>query len=255
MGRTAGEHVVENPTSEQGAVVQTSTGTIRERPNRTPKDAFYISEAKRKEYGIKDHETAYWARDPQVWSKIEFNDRVAELEADVEDGGMNARLIRTKEMDTVHIGAGGDLVLMAYPTELKEQMQAEIDEANRRYEAPFRRTEEGYECDEEIGLDRSNLKARMRAEHEFNRASGLAGGSSPTAGMSFMEASAYMKRIGFDVEAHQEMLRMGGHHTQQSEDQFQQMMTGMPKAKSFGIGKTGLGKTTAQKVAERAGRR
>lgn len=260
MGKTAGEHYVENPSDTQGAVVHTSTGTIRERPTAKPRDIFSVSDAKRKQYGIKDHEEVYWARDPKVWASIEHNDRVEELSSPVEDGGCDARLVMTPEMDSIHIGAHGDLVLMAYPKDVAQWRQEEIDEASALYEAPMRQTKDGNEFDvETLDTDKVRLKARMRAEADEHAAMGLAGGSSPTAGMSLIEAERYMKRIGYDVEGRQEMLRSAGMHHNASDEEFTAVMTGIKqkekmatsKGRAHSMGNSGLGKTTAEKLAAR----
>lgn len=258
MGRTAGVHTEgENLDGGgvEGAVSMSESGTkVRERPQAKPRDLFFVSDAKKREYGIADHEECYWARDPQVWANIEHSDRIAELTAPVEDGGMDARVIRTDEMDTIHIGGGGgDLILMAIPKDVRRWQQEEIDEANRLYEAPMKPTDDGYEFKHEtLEKDMDALDRRMRAESESNHAMGLVGGNSPTAGMSYMEAEAHMKRIGFDVDAQQDMLRSAGMHSNQSDEDFTKVMTGLSKnAKTFGFGKTGLGKTTAEKLAAR----
>lgn len=261
MGKTAAEHYVENPTDVQGAIVHTKEGTIRERPQPKPRDIFFLSDAKKKQYGIQDHEEAYWARDPKVWAGIEHNDRVEELMTSVEDGGMDARLVTTPEADRIHIGAHGDLVLMAIPKDVRKWQQEDIDAANRAYESKMTATKEGYEF-EDIHGDVDNkvqLKARMRAEADYHAETGLAGGNSPTAGMSLVEAIAHMRRIKFDVEARQEMLRSAAHHHTPSEADFSRIMTGIDQkermatreTRAHAMGNSGLGKTTQERLAAR----
>lgn len=268
MGKTAGEHYVDNPSDVQGAIVHTKEGTIRERPQPKQRDIFYVSDAKRKQYGIKDHEDCYWARDPKVWASIEHNDRIEELSSSVEEGGMDARLVTTPEMDRIHIGAHGDLVLMAVPKDVRQWQQEDIDAANKEYEQSMVQTKDGYEFEvETLEKDKALLKARMRAQSEYYAQSGLAGGASPTAGMSLIEAERHMKRIGFDVEARQEMLRAAAHHNTMSDEDFSAVMTGVrqkvatEQAKArvaartqHAMGDSGLGRTTQEKLAAR-GRR
>lgn len=261
MGRTAGEHIVENPTSENGSHAFTKEGSIRQRPDVKAHDVFFVSEAQKKKYGIQPHEECYWARDPKVWASIEHNDRIEQLSSPVEDGGMDARLVTTPEMDRIHIGAHGDLVLMAIPKDVKGWQQEDIDAESRRYQAQMIQTEEGMEFEHEEGLekDKIRLKARMRADSEYNAQAGLAGGNSPTAGMSYNEAVAHMKRIGYDVEGRQAMLRAGGHHTTPSAEDFSRIMTGIDqrermansKGRTHAMGNSGLGRTTQEKLAAR----
>ena len=57
MGRTAGVHdEIATPSDTQGEVTHTATGTIRERPTATTRDRFFISDAKKKAYGIQEDE-------------------------------------------------------------------------------------------------------------------------------------------------------------------------------------------------------
>lgn len=220
---------------------------------RVIKDPTFVSDAKRKEYGIKPDEALYWARDSEVWAQYEHSDRQEELMGSVEEGGVGARVVyKPGEFDKVRIGGfAGDLILMAYPKAIQEQIQAETDEACSEYQYGLRQTEEGYESTEDL-FDRTDLKRRMQAEHDFHAQTGLVGGNSPTAGMDYFAAQAHVERLGIDVEAKQTALRMGSQHTGIDQQEFAKLITGQRKL--FGMGNSGLGKTTQQKLAARGGR-
>lgn len=242
MGRTAQVHEIEGAPANAPKSGQ-----------RVIKDPTFVSEAKRKEYGVKPEEAVYWARDAEYWSQFEMTDRQDELMASPEEGGVGARVVyRNGEFDKVRIGGtSGDLILMAYPMEIKDAITAETDSASHEYQSGMKQTEEGYKSTEEI-FDRDGLQERMEAEHEFHKRTGLVGGNSPTANMSYMEAAAHVKRLGIDVEAKQERLRMGGQHTSVDQKEFAQLVTGQRKL--HGMGDSGFGRNPNSAVAQAARR-
>lgn len=262
MGQTAKIHESGHSGEDlrQGVTAITADGSITDRPiENGPFDEFYLSPDDRKEYGIKDNEDPYWARDPEFWMKRGENvNRVKQIEGPLHRGGMRGRLIRTSEMDSVHLGGGteGDLVLMAIPKESREQQQSEIDASSVEYQAKLKKTERGYEGREET-LDREGLDERMRWEHDQNQSSGLIGMGSPTQGMSYPQAVAYYARRGADaqadVAAKQEMLRNGGYHQDLSQERFSEIMSGT-KGKTYGMGTTGFPRNPNSAVAQAANR-
>lgn len=222
----------------QGVVVHTPEGTMRDRPlEEGPFDEFYISPEQKKEYGISPDEKPYWARDPEYWMKRgELVNRVKQLEGPEHREGMRARLIKTEDGEPVRLGGGtdGDLVLMTVPRELSDKRQAEIDAAHDEYQGKLRRNEDGSYVGREDTLDMDSLDARMREEHELNQMSGLIGQGSPTRGMSYTQAAAFIARTGRtkEVEARQEELRNNGLHIEMSDEAFHSVMSGRPDSKA-----------------------
>lgn len=262
MGQTAKIHDSGHSSDDlrQGVTALTSDGSITERPLEDgPFDEFYISPEQKEEYGILPHEEPYWARDPDFWMKRGENiNRVKQIEGPISRGGMQGRLIRTNEFDTVHLGGGteGDLVLMAIPKTSSERQQQEIDEARAEFESKLRKTENGYESRVDT-LERDGLDERMRWESEQNHLSGLIGNGSPTQGMSYPEAVAYYARRGADAQAEvaakQEMLRNGGYHQELSQENFSAIMGGT-RGKTYGMGTTGFPRNANSAVSQAARR-
>lgn len=227
--------------------------------DRVYRDPFFVSEARRKQYGIKPEEDVRWARDADVWAKIEFSDRQEELMADPEDGGMAGQVVTTSEFDKVRIGgSAGDLVLMKFPRSILEQQQRDIDSGRDDYQRNMTRTEDGMESDEDIAPRKS--KAQMRAEHEYHLKTGMIGG--PTAGLSLMAAENLMERkYGREaIEAKQERLRMAGQHVESSDPISMAEMMGATRKmvseqrKSISTAGSGFGPNPNSAVAQAARR-
>lgn len=263
MGQTAKAHESGHSSDDlrQGVTAFTADGSIRERPiEEGPFDEFYISPEQKKEYGIQDHEEPYWARDPEFWMKRGENvNRVKQIEGPLQRGGMQGRLIKTGEFDTVHLGGGteGDLVLMAIPKSSSEMQQKEIDDSNIEYQSKLKKTDRGYEGREDT-LDREGLEERMRWEHEQNQRSGLIGDGSPTKGMSYPEAVSYYARRGADAQADiaakQEMLRNGGYHQEMTQEHFSAVMSGQRRSPTHAMGTSGFPRNPNSAVAQAARR-
>lgn len=261
MGKTAEVHDsgAVGAGEVEGQTVLTSSGSMRHRPERTQHDEFHVSDAQKARWGIQPGETPYWARQASKWEQFEGIDRQEQL---TEEYG--ARTVFTKEADMVKHGS--DLVLMAIPSGVFEDQEAEIMQASREFERDLRPDPE------DDGIARSHktlfkrddpdLDARMRQEHEQNKRTGFVGGNSPTAGLSLLEAEALMRRKGVDIEKMQAELRRGGRHIHMDHEQFSSVMTGeMEDArrarvakKSVAMGNSGFPRNANSAVAQAARR-
>lgn len=255
--------------NRQGVAAHVEDGTIADRPlEGGPYDEFYVSPEDKQLYGIRSDEECYWARDPEYWMKRgELVNRVKQLEAPERRGGMEGRII-LQEGDPVRLGGGteGDLVLMALPKRFGDKRQSEIDEARNDYESELQLTDddmyEGYfdTLDRTTAAGIAALKSRMRMEHQRNRQMGLIGPGSPTQGMTYTQAAAFIARTGRQqqVEDTANQLLMGGQHTQVSQEQFAALMTGqkkaMAKGKQVAMGDSGF-KRNPNSAVEQAKRR
>lgn len=223
------ESVAAESDKRQGVAALTSDGSIRHRPEKELVDEFYVSPEQKEEYGVTENEDLRWVRDAAYWQKYELIDRIEQVKAPLHRGGMEGRLLHTKDADKVHIGGGlnGDLVLMAIPRSITEQQQGEIDAAKKEYEKGMVQTEEGYETRdvyEEYKLDPHATRQKLRAEHEYNVRMGLI--DPRRRNMNLLQAEADAKRSGIDVAGKQEALRNGGYHADQTHEDFQRLFTG-----------------------------
>jgi len=212
-----------------------------------------------------------WVRDPGYWQRNlgDPHDRVSELMAPLERGGKDAELVFAKgEADKI---IRHDLCLMQVPEAVAAHDQEIIDDANREYEKGLRQTTEydgkGYRSDQSMHVgsreyidprDGAYFDSMAHADHEQNVKMGLVGGR--TAGLPLWKAEQMMKTLGLEQEtaARAESLAMGNTIRQMDYDQFRAIMGGHPNTpagRAHAMGNSGLGKTTAQKLAARgAGR-
>lgn len=255
---------------EAGAGQHTTQGSVRERLKRAgERDVTYISDAQKKAWGIQDTEHCAWIRDPSKWQQYEKSDRAEEICSPIEEGGKDARVVyKNAEYDKI---TRGDLMLVAIRDDIYQGFQGIIDDSSREFEQGISEdpTEEygnhsassyqhihaqtGEEYDPGDVKFISNM---VRAEHDYNVRTGLVGGNSPTAGMSYLEAKNFVEnnpKRKAELERKQEMLRMGGGHSSLDKFSFTELMLGgeANMKKTYGFGETGIGKTTQQKLAAR----
>lgn len=247
----------------QGVTVHTKEGTITDRPlEEGPFDEFYLSPEDKAAYEIGPEDKPYWCRDPEYWMKRgELVNRVKQIEGPEHREGMRGKLVM-HDGDPVRLGGGtdGDLVLMKIPREMMEKRQREIDDAQTQYQSKLKKTENGYVGREDT-LDMESLDERMRAEHEMNMASGLIGPGSPTRGMTYTQAAAFMQRTGrtSEMEDRQAEIRNAGQHMQPDDAQFHNLMSGRPQRKVQGkiqaaMGDSGFPRNPNSAVAQAARR-
>ena len=204
------EHNLSNP----AAPVVTANG-VRE------KTIDPLALTKRQQALIPEQCTPYWARKPAVWSEIEGGDRVEEL-IDTFDG---ARLVKDADGKTVQ--KGRDLVLMAIPAIHNERQQAAIDNQYRDVSGNLVQDGDGNLVSREVLFDSNDAEqVRQRAvvNHQLMLKSGMVGPSSPTNGMSYLEAVG--RYTPQEIEAEEARFRQGTKHKTMSQADWGNMIAG-----------------------------
>lgn len=252
-----------DPSASKGNPSPNVTGTTVVRRRRKPLDVLGVSPKQMQEWGIAHNkdtgealEGLRWVRQPGKICNVYANapeDRVGALEYEL-DGA--APVTVDGKIITRH-----DVMLMRYPKEYDEMAQDEIDQEARRLTEGLRPGISGsFEGHEELNaygqpipdMTTAQKKQMMAAMHEYHTNSGMIG---PTARLSLADAI----RVSGGPEAvaaEEERYRRGAAHREISQEEFGNMFSGSPSSPAVrnfhGMGNSGLGATTAQKVAAKS---
>lgn len=228
--------------SIDGATSYSPSGTeVVEHAPEPGYDKFSVLPHERKAFGIEDSETVAWVRNPSNWEKIEHSDRIREFSRE----RPGARVVGDTDGDMV---TNGDLVLMAYPSVHKER-----EEAARTHEYE----EHAFgEAPDTRPRDRDRLRHAGEQMHRQHEREGTVGPASPTSGMSY--EAALSKYTTAQIDSEEARYRRGTRQQSFDSDDWADMIDGgrargqaRSTKKSVSMGDSGLGKTTAQRLAER----
>lgn len=243
-------------------------GTTAVRRRKRPLDLLGVTPSQMVEFGIKHNketgeasEGLRWVRCPGSICNVYKDapeDRVSSLEYEIgaEPVRVNGKIV------TRH-----DVMLVRYPKEIDVENQRDIDREHNRVTQNLRLGAEGaMQADLEFDahgealqeMSTAEKKAMLARASDYYQQSGMLG---PTRGKTLSEAIRITG--GPDAVAREEeSYRMGAAHREMSSEEFATMMTGqVPTSRAVrnfhGMGDSGLGKTTQQKVAatSAAGRR
>lgn len=251
-----------DPSAMKGNASPNVTGTTVVRRRRKPMDLLGISPKQMQEWGIAHNKDTGEAKEGLRWVRNKDcnvyanapEDRVASLEYEL-DGAEPVRV--GGKIITRH-----DVMLMRYPKEYDEMAQKEIDQESNRLTEHLRPgiggSLEGHEELNAYGqpipeMTTAQKKQMMAAMHEYHTNSGMI--SAKTGGMPLSEA---IMRSGGPaaVAAEEERYRRGASHREISQEEFGALFSGTPSSPAVrnfhGMGNSGLGATTAQKVAAKS---
>lgn len=244
MATTKAQNLAGDALPLDGTTAITPSAAVTEHAPVLGFDKFSILPEERADYGIGDDRAVAWVRNPANWEKIEHSDRIREFGRE----RPGAKVAMTSDGDMV---TNGDLVLMHYPQAHKDREEAARTAEYQEYvygEAP-----DSYPRDKER---LRHLSEQMHRQHERD---GFIGAQSATQGLPYEQALS--KYTSQQIDAEEARFRRGTRQSSFDSDDWARMVDSQrargdrpARGRAVAVGNTGLGKTTAQKVAERQGR-
>lgn len=210
-------------------------------------DVFSVMPEERKEFGIEDHETVAWIRNPKVYEKHEGSNRLREFKRE----RPGARQIFTDDGDEVTLH---DTILCAYPTIHKEREEAQRTKEYLEYV-------NGDPNAEAQAFDRVRARQLVEGMKRQNRMEGMIGPQSPTAGQSLR--SAYERYGPEAIEREEAKYRAGSRQQSFDSQDWANIIDGnraevrrerKAASKTVAMGDTGFGRNPNSAVAQAARR-
>lgn len=260
-----------SPDADKGMPSPTLSGTSAVRRNAAPLDGLAVTTQQMKAWGIPYNKETGEANVGLAWVR---NGESNVYRDAPEDRRMELEHVYEGSSAVMHKGkviSRHDVILWQYDKQYDVERQADVDAESRKFEYglnPVPGNEspgalEGHYDFDASGepydhLSTQDQKIKMSQMSRYHRESGMIG---PTKGLSLANA---IESVGGPqaARAESEMWRRGAAHTEISQEQFGSMFADRaPTSKAVrnfhGMGDTGLGKSTQQKVAANsaAGRR
>lgn len=214
-------------------------------------DDYYLTRKERDMYGVRNDEVVIAPARDECWKG-----------GGRRSGQMRVKYGEARALDNNPSGLdpceGRENHYMAVPRARWEEIQAELqrdgDEEDRKYKE--RNGELVKRVDMFDRKDEDALTMMIEANSSLFHEMGIGEGGN-TAGMSFEEGFNYLLRQGIDPNELAERAREGGHHRADNQAAWDRALSPdgarRPKTGSqFAVAATGIGKTTQEKVRERA---
>lgn len=214
-------------------------------------DDYSMTDDERTMYGVRDDEIVIYPAKDEFWKG--GGRRSGQMR--VKYGSARSLSVNPSGIDPCE---GSELHAMAVPRARWEEIQAELqedgDEEDRKYKE--RNGELVKRVDMFDRKDEDALTMMIEANSSLFHEMGIGEGGN-TAGMSFEEGFNYLLRQGIDPNELAERAREGGHHRADNQAAWDRALSPdgarRPKTGSqFAVAATGIGKTTQEKVRERA---